>query len=56
MKLQNKFDYSLDIPGNIVALCPNYHRIIHHVVPDQKRRIVQKLYLQRKKAKKAQND
>lgn len=30
MKYQVNFKYSLDVPGNIVSLCPNCHREIHH--------------------------
>ncbi|MGB5107794.1 MAG: HNH endonuclease [Candidatus Zixiibacteriota bacterium] len=29
MVLQDKFDVSLDAPGNVVALCPNCHRLLH---------------------------
>lgn len=30
MKIQGQYEYSLDVPGNIVSLCPNCHRKIHH--------------------------
>lgn len=29
MGLQGQFDVSLDVPGNVVALCPNCHRLLH---------------------------
>ncbi|MEI3799699.1 MULTISPECIES: MrcB family domain-containing protein [unclassified Chitinophaga] len=29
MQFQDKFEYSLDVPENIIALCPNCHKAIH---------------------------
>jgi len=44
MRMQHKFKHSLDVPGNIVSLCPNCHRAIHYATPAEKRIIIQKLY------------
>ncbi|MHC5226446.1 HNH endonuclease [Ignatzschineria sp. LJL83] len=48
MAFQNNFDHSLDFTGNIVALCPNCHRLIHHSEPKTKKEALQKLYQLRK--------
>jgi len=32
MGKQSSYNYSLDIHANIVSLCPNCHRILHHGV------------------------
>ncbi|KAA0796730.1 DUF3578 domain-containing protein [Bacillus sp. JAS102] len=48
MSLQSNFPWSLDVPGNIVSLCPNCHRKIHHAVKSEKLQIIEDLYLQRK--------
>ena len=48
MKLQDKFSFSLDVPGNIVSLCPNCHRAIHHAVTTTREKIFSKLYMSRK--------
>lgn len=49
MKYQDQYEYSLDIPENIIALCPNCHRAIHHGVKDCKREIICTLFDKRKK-------
>lgn len=49
MKYQDQFEYSLDIPENIVALCPNCHRAIHHGTKDCKKKIISALFNKRKK-------
>jgi 5-methylcytosine-specific restriction enzyme A len=48
MNMQDKFDVSLDVPGNIVSLCPNCHRRIHHATLVQKKEIINILYERRK--------
>ena len=48
MKYQNQFEKSLDIPENIVALCPNCHRAIHHGTDNCKKEILEKLFRERK--------
>lgn len=50
MKYQEQFEYPLDIPENIVALCPNCHRAIHHGIKQQKNEIISKLFNTRKKS------
>ena len=44
MKYQNKFSVSLDIPENIVALCPNCHRAIHYATFSIKEKLISFLY------------
>lgn len=41
---QCDFKYSIDVPGNIVALCPNCHRKIHHAISKSKKKIIEYLY------------
>ncbi|MGL5577264.1 MrcB family domain-containing protein [Cetobacterium sp.] len=48
INFQEEFDNSLDVSGNIVSLCPNCHRKIHHGVFEDKKAIIQKLYNERK--------
>ncbi|PEQ66185.1 hypothetical protein CN474_26970 [Bacillus thuringiensis] len=50
MSLQSKFRWSLDVPGNIVSLCPNCHRMIHHANKADKHLLIEKLYSLRKQA------
>lgn len=40
---QMNFEYSLDVPGNIVALCPNCHREIHHANKESKSELIRYL-------------
>lgn len=47
MKYQDDFENSLDVPGNIVALCPNCHRAIHHAEHEQKGQMIKQLYRDR---------
>ena len=48
MAAQEKFDNSLDILPNIVSLCPNCHRLIHHGIYSQKSKLIQALFLARR--------
>ncbi|MFD2924190.1 MrcB family domain-containing protein [Halobacillus naozhouensis] len=48
MERQIDFTYSLDVPGNIVALCPNCHRCIHHGTKRQKNGMLKELFNIRK--------
>lgn len=43
MQVQADFKYSLDVPENVVALCPNCHRSIHHGLNDERWKTVQRL-------------
>lgn len=48
MSRQSDFDVSLDVEGNIVALCPNCHRLIHHGSFDEKEIVLETIYQNRK--------
>lgn len=47
MEYQDKFDCSLDVPANIVALCSVCHDKLHHAVFNEKRVDLEKLYKKR---------
>ncbi len=47
MKFQGMFNEPLDCLDNIVSLCPNCHRQIHHAVTDQKYEIIRGIYQKR---------
>jgi 5-methylcytosine-specific restriction protein A len=47
MQLQNNFEVSLDVPENIVALCPGCHRKLHHGRFGDYKKSLQKLFLTR---------
>jgi 5-methylcytosine-specific restriction enzyme A len=44
---QGEFTVRLDVPENIVALCPNCHRLLHHGIPNQKMPVLAALRAQR---------
>lgn len=44
MHAQEDFEHSIDVPENIVALCPNCHRKVHLSNVETKNEIVHKLY------------
>jgi predicted HNH restriction endonuclease len=44
MKFQEEFTVELDVPENIVSLCPNCHRIIHHAIDLQRKVLLRQLY------------
>jgi hypothetical protein len=44
MHAQDEFEYSIDVPENIVALCPNCHRETHLSENKEKLKIVNKLF------------
>ncbi|UYG96754.1 MrcB family domain-containing protein [Cytobacillus firmus] len=48
IKIQNEFSWSLDVPGNIVSLCPNCHRKIHHATKKERRLILKSLFEKRR--------
>lgn len=48
IRLQNHFSWSLDVPGNIVSLCPNCHREIHHATKKEKKKLIKTLYEKRR--------
>lgn len=47
MKLQDKFDVSLDVYANVVSLCPTCHRLLHYGIDSDKRIVLKKLYYDR---------
>lgn len=47
MKFQPSFTIQLDSVENVVALCPNCHRGIHHGVIDHKRHLIERLIVNR---------
>ncbi|WP_326969119.1 HNH endonuclease [Bacillus atrophaeus] len=48
LSLQDQFELTIDIKENIVALCPNCHRLLHHGTNDDKEKILFKLWTERK--------
>ena len=48
MALQSNFNYSLDIPSNIISVCPNCHRIFHYGIDSDKEKMLQRIYQERK--------
>lgn len=48
MAAQDKFKYSLDFADNIVSLCPNCHRLVHHSTRNIRKRALEKLFASRK--------
>ncbi|MFC1998782.1 MrcB family domain-containing protein [Chloroflexota bacterium] len=48
MSFQELFSYSLDVPANIVSLCPTCHRLVHHATFGQKGKCLQSLFETRK--------
>lgn len=49
MKAQDDFEINIDRIENIVCLCPNCHRMIHHAKKSQKIEIFKKLYEKKSK-------
>ena len=45
---QGGFKFSLDVTANIVALCPNCHRLLHNGRKPEKAKEIGTLYAQRK--------
>ncbi|MCM3152254.1 HNH endonuclease signature motif containing protein [Priestia megaterium] len=48
LKRQNEIENSLDVLSNIVSLCPNCHRKIHHAEYKVKKQLLRQLFEQRK--------
>jgi len=48
LQFQEEFVYSLDVPENIISLCPNCHRKLHFASVDDKKKILEKLLENRK--------
>jgi hypothetical protein len=47
MKYQEYFDVSIDVPENILALCPNCHRAFHHAQYVEKGILIDTFFLKR---------
>ncbi|QJB34619.1 DUF3578 domain-containing protein [Chitinophaga oryzae] len=47
MAMQDNFPYSIDVPENIIALCPNCHRAFHHGENDYKKELINLFYGER---------
>ncbi len=48
MEFQGDFEVSIDVPENIISLCPNCHRAFHNSERDYKERLITKFYNSRK--------
>lgn len=48
MEYQDDFDPSIDVPENIISLCPNCHRAFHNSTNKIKENLINKFLLQRK--------
>ncbi len=42
------YNHDIDVPGNIVSLCPNCHRKVHHGTNDVKESLIRFLYEKRR--------
>lgn len=49
MSQQDNYEISLDIPCNIISLCPNCHRALHYGNPVTKKKILHTLFEKRQK-------
>lgn len=47
LSLQDEFEYSIDVPANIVSLCPNCHRKLHYGKYEDTKELVKKLFNER---------
>ncbi len=45
---EKHFEYSLDVPENILVLCPLCHRKFHHLKDDERIALINKFYLARR--------
>ena len=50
MKLQAEVKNSLDVPANLISLCPNCHRRFHHAIDKENKSLIVEFYEKRKKA------
>jgi 5-methylcytosine-specific restriction protein A len=47
MEFQDKYEASIDVPENIISLCPNCHRAFHNSIDKIKIELIKKFYRQR---------
>lgn len=50
MEFQDKFPVSIDVPENVICLCPNCHAAIHQAIKEAKFEIVESFFLSRQEA------
>ena len=55
LSFQDDFDVNLDVPENVVSLCPNCHRLLHFGLFSEKKYLLIDLYNKRKSDLKALN-
>jgi 5-methylcytosine-specific restriction protein A len=48
MEFQGEFEASIDVPENIISLCPNCHRAFHNSINETKTALIRKFFQQRK--------
>lgn len=48
MEYQGEFDCSIDVPENIISLCPNCHRAFHNSEDTLKKELLLKFFNSRK--------
>ena len=48
MSVQKDFTNKLDVPGNIISVCPNCHRKLHYASLEDKEEMLNILYKNRK--------
>lgn len=44
MEFQKYFECNIDVPENIISLCPNCHRAFHHSMPADKQLLIKKFF------------
>jgi 5-methylcytosine-specific restriction protein A len=44
MEFQDDFEASIDVPENIISLCPNCHRAFHNSINEVKTKLISKFY------------
>lgn len=47
MKIQDKFNKSLDVYANVICLCPICHRMLHYGIEAEKNTVLDKIYFDR---------
>ena len=50
LKQQEHYSFSLDVRANIVSLCPNCHRLVHHAKSEEREQLLVELLNRRKVA------
>lgn len=50
MEMQDRFPVSLDVPDNVICLCPSCHAAIHQAIKEGKIKIIKSFFLSRQEA------